>query len=88
MTIKGIKKIASESKHLAVGCYLQVNYDVRTHEVWTNYLCGFGNNSWVEYHDENVINCGNIHHPMTMKEIKEMIECKVKEVQMYREVEA
>ena len=87
MKIKGIKKIAGERKNLAPNCYLQLNYDMKTHKAWTNFLYGFGYNSWVVYHDDNVINCGNISRPKTMKEIEEIIINKVNEIQMYKAYE-
>lgn len=76
LKIKGLKKIAGESKNLEgpySDQYLQLNYDQETGEAWTDLHASFGQNSWTEYHDTNIINCGNISQPMTMKEIKEMI---------------
>ncbi len=75
--IKGLKKIAGESKSLRgyySGQYLQVNYNRTTGEAWTDWHCSFGQNSWSQYHDINIINCGNISNPMTMAQIREMIE--------------
>lgn len=77
LKIKGLKKIAGESKGLEgyySGHYLQVNYDLETGETWTNEHCSFGQNSWTEYHDSNIINCGNISEPTTMVQIRSMIE--------------
>lgn len=81
LKIKGIKKIAGESKSLRgyySGEYLQVNYDRSTGEAWTNFHCSFGQNWWT-YHDSDIINCGNISSPMTMVQIREMIEIAVAE---------
>ncbi len=75
--IKGLKKIAGESKSLSgyySGQYLQVNYDRATGEAWTDFHCSFGQNSWSQYHDNNIINCGNISEPTTMVQIRDMIE--------------
>ena len=77
LKIKGIKKIAGESKSLGgyySGQYLQVNYDRKTGEAWTDLHCSFGQNSWSQYHDSNIINCGNISEPTTMARSKEMLE--------------
>lgn len=80
LKIKGLKKIAGASKSLNgyySGQYLQVNYDPSTGEAWSNYHCSFGQNSWTQYHDSNVINCGNISEPKTMKQLREIIESAV-----------
>ncbi len=82
LKIKGLKKIAGESKGLEgyySGHYLQINYDRKTGEAWTDYHVSFGQNSWTEYNDSSIITCGNISEPMTMKEIRAMIERKVGE---------
>lgn len=82
LKIKGLKKIAGESKGLEgyySGYYLQLNYDKETGEAWTDEHVSFGQNSWTEYKDSSIINCGNISEPMTMKEIRAMIERKVGE---------
>lgn len=75
MKIKGLKKIAGESKHIGKYDpeYLQLNYDKTTGEAWADYHYSIGGNSWTEYHDTNILNCGNIEEPATMKEIAEMI---------------
>ena len=48
LKIKGIKKIAGESKGLEgyySGHYLQLNYDKKTGEAWTDEHVSFGQNS-------------------------------------------
>lgn len=80
LKIKGIKKIAGESKNLGgyySGEYLQLNYDTKTGEAWTDYHTSFGQNSWTEYNNSTIINCGNICNPITMEEIREMIKDKL-----------
>lgn len=77
LRIEGLKKIAGESKHLTgyySGQYLQINYDRTTGKTWTDFHCSFGQNSWTQYHDSNIINCGNISEPMTMVQIRKIIE--------------
>ncbi|MCD7996424.1 MAG: hypothetical protein LUH21_04235 [Clostridiales bacterium] len=78
--IKGLKKIVSETKALRgyySGLYIQLNYNLETGEAWTDYHCSFGQNSWSQYHDSNIITICNISSPMTMKEIRQRIEEKV-----------
>lgn len=76
MKIKGLKKIAGESKQIGKYDpeYLQLNYDKTTGEAWTDYHYSIGHNSWTEYHEPGIITCGNITEPKTMREIREMIE--------------
>lgn len=77
LKIKGLKKLASESKQLSgyySGHYMQVNYNISTGEVWGDYFYSLGQNMWTEYNDKNVIICGNISEPTTMKEIRMMIK--------------
>lgn len=76
MNVKGLKKIAGETKKLKgfySGEYLQLNYNKKTGEAWTDYFCSLGQNSWKEYNDSDIINCGNISEKKTMKEIAEII---------------
>lgn len=80
LKIKGIKKIAGESKGLEgyySGHYLQLNYDKKTGEAWTDEHVSFGQNNWTEYNDSSIINCGNICEPVTMEEIRKMIKDKL-----------
>ena len=77
MKISGLKKIAGETKSLQghySSLYLQLNYDTSDGHAWTDQHCSLGHNSWSRYNDENIINCGVISSPMTMKEIADMIE--------------
>jgi hypothetical protein len=76
MKIKGLKTVCSESKTLPgmmTGCYLQLNYDMKKHEVFTNLHCSLGHNSWTRYDDENIIVIGNIDGPMSMKDIEKFV---------------
>lgn len=75
MTIKGLKKIAGESKGLnGRGQYLQINYNRETEEAWADYFVSLGKNSWKVYDSEDVVVCGIISEPRTMSEIRSMIE--------------
>lgn len=76
MVIKGLKKIAGESKWLKgyySGEYLQINYDKSTGEAWSDYHYSLGQNEWSHYHDNNIINCGNIADPVSMADLREFI---------------
>ena len=76
MKIKGLKKVSGESKKLSGHYspeYLQLNYNTKTGEAWINYHYSIGHNSWTEYHEPEIITCGNITEPKTQKELAAMI---------------
>ena len=80
LTIKGLKAAAGDTKGLTgyySGRYIQISYDKRTGDVLTDYHCSFGQNSWTEYHDPDVITVGNTSVPMTMQEIADEIKTAV-----------
>lgn len=82
MKMTGIRKVAGATKGLTgyySGRYIQVNYDPETGEVWHDDHVSFGQNSWTQYHDKNIINCGNISNPATMQEIADMVADAVNE---------
>jgi len=77
MKISGLRKIAGETKSLQghySSIYLQLNYDTSDGHAWTDQHCSLGHNSWTQYHDDTIINCGILTEPATMKEIEAMIE--------------
>ena len=77
LSIKGLKAIAGASKVLKgyySGHYLQVNYNRATGKAWYNEHFSLGQNSWTQYDDRNIINCGNISEPVTMAELRAKIE--------------
>lgn len=80
--LKGIKKIAGQSKDLKgyySDRYLQINVDTATGEVWGDEHVAF-NKSWQTlYNNNNVICCGFIDSPKTMAEIKEMVEMAIEQ---------
>lgn len=83
LKIKGIKAIAGASKDLRgyySGRYLQVNYNRSTGETWYNEHVSLGQNSWTQYEDGDIINCGTISEPVTMAQLREMIERAVMRV--------
>ena len=80
LMMTGLRKVAGETKDLSgyySGQYLQLNYDISTGDVFTDYHCSLGQNWWTQYNDEAVINCRNISNPATMQDIADMIWEKV-----------
>ena len=76
LKLKGVNKVTGETKSLKgwySPIYLQLNVDLSTGEIWTNRLCDLGHNSWVEYHDGNIISCGTLTYPMTRVQIREKV---------------
>lgn len=82
--MKGLKKVAGETKSLTGGYYsghyLQLNYNRSTGELFTNFHCSLGQNSWSVYHDKNIVRIGNMSEPHTMQEIADWVA----EVMAYR----
>ena len=80
MKLKGIKNVVTEARNNLGknNLYLQVNVDKSTGRVWSDLHCSIGQNSWTEYADKDVLNCGNISDKnITMAEIKAMVERKL-----------
>lgn len=79
--LTGIKNIVTEAKNNLGNnnnLYLQVNVDKATGKVWRNLHCSIGQNSWSDYKDSDVLNCGNISDKnITMAEVKAMVERKI-----------
>ena len=84
--MKGLKKLAGETKNLKgyySGEYIEIFYDEKTKEVWGKYHYSLGQNEWTEYHDKNIIKITTTSDPMTMEEIKEKIEEKLNNKEIY-----
>jgi hypothetical protein len=78
--LKGIKNVVTEAKNNLSknNLYLQVNVDKSTGRVWSDLHCSIGQNSWSEYKDSNILNCGNISDPqITMADLKAMVERRI-----------
>jgi len=79
--IKGIKNVVTEAKNNLGknnNLYLQVNIDKSTGRVWSDLHCSVGQNSWSEYVDKDVLNCGNVSNKnITMADVKAMIERRI-----------
>lgn len=81
LKMHGLRKAAGETKSLSGPYspeYLQLNYDRSTGEVWTDFFFSIGHNDWAVYHDENVLNCGNLCAPHTMQEIADYVRHAVR----------
>lgn len=77
LKITGVKEIAGNSKKLEnVSIVLEVFYDRESGRAWC--FEHVNRNSWTVYEDRpNYIACGYIEEPVTMKEVREMIEDNV-----------
>ena len=78
----GIKNVVTEARNNLGrnNLYLQINVDTSTGRVWSDLYCSIGQNSWSEYVDKDVLNCGNISDQnVTMAEVKAMVEKKINE---------
>ena len=38
--------------------YVQINLDKDTGEIWGDFHCSIGRNSWTEYHEDNIVSLG------------------------------
>ena len=80
MEIKGLRALCSATKNLAPegyasACKIQVHIDKSTGKLYWADVVGTG---YIQYNDPNMIFIGNIEHPATMAEIREMVEYRVK----------
>ena len=82
LQMKGLKKIAGESKNLDdyySGKYLQISYDTETGDVLSDYHYSLGHNSWSSYDDSGIITVGNISEPISMQQLASRIYACVEE---------
>ena len=56
--------------------YVQISYDLDSGEIYTDFHCSLGQNSWSQYRD-NVITVCNATSQMTMQQIADLINYKV-----------
>ena len=73
----GCKKVCTDSKILTGrndGAYLQLNYDRKDNKVFTNFHCCSGHNDWTEYHDTDIVFVGFIDNPLSMAEVRGLVE--------------
>lgn len=74
--MKNLKKTVSEIKTCpqGVGAYNEVFYDKKKDELFTNFQVSLGHNSWMVVDDPDVIKIGEFEQPITMKELKQLVE--------------
>lgn len=74
--MKGLKKVSGETKGLK-GVhspeYLQLHYDRKEDYAFAEYFYDIGHGSRSIYESKDIISCGFITDPMTMKEIEDRI---------------
>lgn len=84
--ITGMKQIVTDSKNLCKGYYsghyLQLFYDRKKGKCWSLYHYSIGHNELSTYPEEETIDCGIIYEPITMAEIVNRIEDKLKEISL------
>ncbi len=85
LNIKGLKKASgcTENFGLYSDRYVEIFYDRSTGEVWGNFQCSLGQNSWTEYHDSDVVKICNTSRHMTMQEIADEINSVLQEEKSY-----
>lgn len=64
MKLKGLKKAIGDFNRANAGGYYSPSYgklmlNTSTGEIWTDEFYSLGHNSWIEYHDKDIINLGN-----------------------------
>ena len=84
MTIKNIRALCSASKNLAPVGYapqykLQVHLDKATGELTWADVTGTG---YIQYSDPNMRFVCNLEHPATMAEIREIVEDRIRELEV------
>lgn len=80
MKLTGIKNVVSEARNNLGrnNLYLQINVNKSTGKVWSDLHCSIGQNSWNEYKDSDILNCGFVSDKnITMAEVKAMVERKL-----------
>ena len=91
LTINGLKKTSGYTEDYGSysGRYVEIFYDRSTGEVWGNFHCSLGHNSWTEYHDPDVVKICNTSRHMTMQEIADEIHRVLRGSDLYtRRMEA
>ena len=85
LPIKGLKTASgyTEDYGSCSGRYVEIFYDRGTGEVWGNFQCSLGQNSWTEYHDPTVVKICNTSRHMTMQEIADEIHRVITESDLY-----
>lgn len=91
LPIKGLKTASGYTEDYGSysGRYVEIFYDRSTGEVWGNFQCSLGQNSWSEYNDTDIVKICNTSRHMTMQEIADEIRRVLRESDLYtRRMEA
>ena len=84
--MEGLKKVAGETQGLT-GYYgklhLQLNYDMKTGELWTNTHTSRG--SLNVYDDQNIVVVGKLSDPHTMQEIADKVATRMDYILSWKE---
>ena len=85
LSIKGLKKASgcTEDYGSYSGRYVEIFFDRSTGEVWGNFQCSLGQNTWTEYHDPAVLKICNTSRHMTMQEIADEIHRVLRESDLH-----
>lgn len=85
LSIKGLKKASgcTEDYGSYSGRYVEIFYDRSTGEVWGNFQCSLGRNSWTEYHDPDIVKICSTSRHMTMQEIADEIHRVIRESDLH-----
>lgn len=84
--IRGLKKISGETKSLKGAyspIYLQLFYDRKKKEVFTILHCDLGHSWQTAYDDTDIINICNLCKPCTMKEIENIVNERLLEIDSF-----
>ena len=78
LKMRGLRTVCGETKRLnPYDCkYLQINYNKKTGEIWSDFFCDLGGSWHTRYHDDDIITCGTVNRPCTMQELADFIASK------------
>ena len=84
MKIKNLKKAVGEYQRLNKYKY-SINYgylmfDKATGELWTDYFCDMGHNSWKEYKSDSIINLGRMMESRALTVNMKNVQNFIKEI--------
>lgn len=75
--MKYLKKTASEIKAMpqGIGCYYEVFYNRKEDKLFPVFQLDFAQRTWTKFEDDpEFVKIGDFEEPITMKELKELIE--------------
>lgn len=85
LKINGLKKTSGYTDDYGSysGQYVEIFFDRGTGEVWGNFQCSLGQNSWTEYRNPDVVKICNTSRHMTMQDIADEIHRVLLESDLY-----